>query len=177
MPRPPEDRFEDEYDGPSRSQRKRDAAELYDLGLELIAMNAEELDALDLPEKLRDAIDLAQTITARGGLARQRNFVAKLLRKVDVEPIRATMERRALEQKLAAREFHRVEQWRDRLVNEGDPAVEALLQAEPALDAKRLRALVAEARAEQAAGRAPTASRTLFRWLRETLAAAPPAAG
>ncbi|MFO0450929.1 MAG: ribosome biogenesis factor YjgA, partial [Pseudomonadota bacterium] len=129
------------------------------------------------PEKLRDAVDLAQRITAHGGLARQRNFVAKLLRKVDGEPIRATIERRQLEQKLAAREFHRLEGWRDRLVNEGAPAIEAPLAAEPSLDAAHLCDLVATARAERAAGRAPSAARELFRWLRETLAARPPGAG
>jgi ribosome-associated protein len=62
--------------------------------------------------------------------------------------------------------------WRDRLLAEGEPALAALIAAEPGLDAKRLRALVAQARAEAAADRPPAAARELFRWLRDALAAA-----
>ncbi len=157
---------------PSKSQRKRDAEDLKDLGDELVALPAADLEALPLAEKLRDAIDLARRITAHGAAARQRQLIGKILRKVDVEEIRAALAARALARKLEAREFHRIEVWRDRLLAEGEPALAALLAAEPALDAKRLRALLAQARAEAAAGRPPAAARELFRWLRDALAAA-----
>jgi ribosome-associated protein len=158
-------------EGPSRSQRKRDAAELKALGDELVALPLAELDALPLEEKLRDAIDLARRITAHGGAARQRQLIGKILRKTDVEALRAVIAARALDRRLAAREFHRVEEWRDRLLAEGEPALAALIAAAPALDAAELRRLVAAARAEAAARRPPAASRALFRWLREALAA------
>lgn len=164
------------FDGPSRGQRKRDAQAFGELGDELIELSAAELDALDLPEKLRDAIDLAQTITAHGGLARQRAFVAKLLRKIDAEPIRVALTARAQASRQAARDFHRIEAWRDRLLAEGEPAVAALLAAEPRLDATRLRGLVADAHRERADGRAPAFARELFRYLRESLATPQPVA-
>jgi ribosome-associated protein len=164
------------YDGPSRSQRKRVAAELKDLGDELVALPVEELDALPLSERLRDAIDLARRITAHGGAARQRQLIGKLLRNSEVEEIRAAIERRALDRRLEAREFHRIEAWRDRLLAEGEPALLALAAATPGLDAARLGALLASARAEAAAGRAPAAARELFRWLRSALAAGGPSA-
>jgi ribosome-associated protein len=173
-PAPADD--EPEFDGPSRSQRKRDAQAFVDLGDALIALPAAELAALELDEKLADAIELARTITAHGGKARQRQYVGKLLRKTDVEHVRAALAAREAAQKHAAREFHRLEAWRDRLVREGAPAVAALLAAEPRLPAEELRALVDAARAEAAAGRPPAAARELFRWLRESLAAMPPAA-
>ena len=171
LPTPPPPGDDAEFDGPTRGQRKRDAQAYAELGDELIDLPAAELDALALDEKLRDAIDLARSITAHGGKARQRQYVAKLLRKRDVEPIRAALEARAQAGRQAARDFHRLEAWRDRLVAEGEPAVAALLASRPQLDAVRLRALVADARRERAEGRSPAFARELFRWLRESLAA------
>lgn len=171
-PEPVEDDGEGEL-GPSKSQRKRDADELQDLGVRLTELGPAELDALPLPENLRDAIDLAKRITAHGGLYRQRQYIGKLMRKADVGAIRAALESRDLERRLAAREFHRIETWRDRLVAEGEPAIEALVASEPRLNAKRLRTLVAEARAQRDAGRPPAAARALFKFLRDALAPDP----
>ncbi|HUO80622.1 MAG TPA: ribosome biogenesis factor YjgA [Steroidobacteraceae bacterium] len=161
---------------PSKSQRKRDAEDLKDLGDELVALPAPDLEALPLPEKLRDAIDLARRITAHGAAARQRQLIGKILRKVDVEEIRGALAARALARRLEAREFHRVEVWRDRLLAEGEAALAALIAAAPQLDAGRLRALVARAGGEAAAGRPPAAARELFRYLRDALAADGPSA-
>ena len=164
------------FDGPSRSQRKRDAADLKELGDELVALPVGELDALPLDEKLRDAIDLAKKITAHGGAARQRQLIGKLLRKRDVEALRAVIAERALERRMVARDFHRIEVWRDRLLAEGAPALEALIALEPSLDARELRELIEAARREAASGRPPAASRLLFRRLRESLAPLAPTA-
>ena len=166
----------DLYGGPSRSRRKRDAAALKDLGDELVGFPVSELDALPLSERLRDAIDLARRITAHGGAARQRQLIGKLLRHEDIDVIRDAIERRTLERRLVASEFHRIEQWRDRLLTDGKPAVEALLSSVPTLDSDRLARLIATAASEAAAGRPPAASRELFRWLREALAATGPTA-
>jgi ribosome-associated protein len=164
------------HEPPSKSRRKRDAEGLKDLGDALVALPAADLEALPLPEKLRDAIDLARRITAHGAAARQRQLIGKILRKVDVDEIRAALAERALATKLAAREFHRVEAWRDRLLAEGETALAALAAAVPGIDAEQLRALLAAARAEAAAGRPPAAARELFRCLRSTLAAGGPSA-
>lgn len=171
-----EDDFEYESERPNKSQLKRDAEDLKRLGDQLVAMPPSDLARLPLPENLRDAVELARRISAHGGAARQRQLIGKLLRKTDVSEIRAALDAKALDERLAAREFHRVETWRNRLVDEGDPAVDALLAAHPVIDAGRLRSLVATARHEAARGRPPAAARELFRWLREALAEAPPGA-
>ena len=171
-----DDPEDDEFDGPSKSRLKRDAADLKDLGDELVALPPAELDALPLDEKLRDAIDLAKRITAHGGAARQRQLIGKILRKSDVAELRAVIEQRALERRMLARDFHRIEAWRDRLLAGGETALRALLAMQPALAEAELRKLVASAQAEAAAGRPPAAARALFRRLRESLAAPPPTA-
>ena len=161
---------------PSKSQRKRAADELKALGDELVCLPVAEFDALALPERLRDAVGLARRITARGARARQRQLIGKLLRDVDVGAIRTALGARALASRLAAREFHRVEIWRDRLLAEGEAGIAALVAAVPGVDAAHVRALVARASADAAAGRPPAAARELFRWLRAALAAAAGAA-
>ncbi len=76
---------------PSKSARKREAHALQKLGEELIAMREADLARLPLPENLKDAIDEARRLTSRAALARQRQYVGKLMREVDVEPVRAAL--------------------------------------------------------------------------------------
>ena len=71
--------------------RKREAAAAQDLGTRLIALKESELTALELPETLHDAILLAKRITSRGGLARQRQYIGKLMRDIDPAPIEAAL--------------------------------------------------------------------------------------
>ena len=82
-----DDTGEFEYDGPSKSQRKRDADAAQKLGTRLIELKESELQTLNLPERLLDAILLAQRITTRGGLARQRQYIGKLMRDIDLAPV------------------------------------------------------------------------------------------
>ncbi|MFM7066193.1 MAG: ribosome biogenesis factor YjgA, partial [Gammaproteobacteria bacterium] len=111
--------------GPSKSQRKRDADRLQDLGESLIALKPAELDALGLPEPLRDAVALAQRITAHGGLYRQKQYIGKLMRKLEPEDVEAIRTAITEQHQGSAREtkaLHLAEYWRERLIA-GDEAV------------------------------------------------------
>jgi ribosome-associated protein len=68
----------------SRSQLKREAEEAQRLGEQLIALKEDELEALDLPESLMDAIRAARKIRQHGALRRQRQLIGKLMRKIDI---------------------------------------------------------------------------------------------
>lgn len=163
-----EDTHEDE--GPSKSERKRQSTGLQELGEALIELSQNELDALPLPETLRDAVELARRITAHGGLYRQKQYIGKLMRKIDAEPIRAAVAARKDRERVSAMRFRRVEQWRDRMLADGADAVDAL-QADTAaqFDAASLKRLVERARAERTGVHPPHASRELFRALRDIL--------
>jgi ribosome-associated protein len=77
---------------PSKSARKRAAHAAQKLGEELIRLKAPELESLSLPDVLLDAIREAQRIqNSRGGLARQRQYIGKLMREIDLAPIEAAM--------------------------------------------------------------------------------------
>jgi ribosome-associated protein len=135
------DDFEDE--GPSKSELKRQVRALQDLGDELVALPLVEFDALDLPDDLREAVATARRITAHGARVRQRLYIGKLLRHIDVEPVRNALARRADVDRQRIHREHAIEQ---------------------------LRALARQARAERDAARPPAAARQLFRRLREALA-------
>jgi ribosome-associated protein len=157
----------DEYDGPSKSARKRAAHAAQDLGEELIRMRDSDLDSLNLPERLVDAVREARRITSRGGGARQKQYIGKLMRDIDLEPIREFLASRS---KIDAREterFKKVEEWRERLIVEGAPALAELERWRPGLDRDEWSRKVSAAQGERArTGATGAASRELFRALR-----------
>lgn len=155
--------------GPSKSQLKRDADELVTLGERLVELPTQQLAAVPLSEELREAVEAARAITARGARKRQLKYIGKLMRHEDPEPIRAALETFAGHHAASVARHHQCERWRDRLITEGDAALGALLQAFPGADRQHLRQLVRSAQAEAARGRPPKSSRELFRYLRELL--------
>ena len=137
---------EGEPEPPTKGELKRRAQALQQLGERLIDAPAALLDSLDLPEKLDDAIRLARRIHSRAALARQKQYVGKLMRQIDPAPIVEALEAEEAQRSLAARRFHRVERWRDRLVAEGEPALEELATELPEARHEDFRRLVAGAR-------------------------------
>lgn len=160
-----EDDIDELPEGPSKSQQKRDMQALQDLGAELVRLPEQQLGSLDLPEKLRDAIALARRITSHGAQKRQRQYIGKLLRGVDPEPIRALLEQLRGADRLSKARFQENERWRDRLIAEGDAALAEFLERRPEADRQHLRRLVREAAQEAAAGRPPRHARELFRYI------------
>ena len=159
-----------ESERPSKSERKRRSDDLQSLGEALIDLPDAELNALPLPENLRDAVLLARRITAHGGLYRQMQYIGKLMRKIDAEPIRAALDARRERERVEALRFRRIEQWRDRLLQEGPGAIERLAAEVPGIDVNAVTELIARARSEQPTADATGASRALFRLLRQAFA-------
>ena len=159
-----------EPDPPSKGELKRQARSVQDLADRLIEAEDLSLDSLDLPETARDAIVLARKISSYAALARQKQYVAKLLRRIDVESLRSALESRDTDHQLEARLFRRVEGWRDRIVEEGTPAVDALVAECPTLDTPAFRALADDACRERRVGSSQRAFRQLFRAINRELA-------
>ena len=76
---------------PSKSARKREYIALQKLGEELIALKASDLDRLPLDDNLREAVSEAKQMKAHGALRRQKQYIGKLMRHIDPEPIRSKM--------------------------------------------------------------------------------------
>ncbi len=152
---------------PSKSQRKRDAHALFDLGRELVRLKASQLARMPLDTRLREAVEEARAIKSHIAHKRQLQYVARVLRSVDVDPIRAALDSMQAGARLATAQLHRVEAWRDRLLEEGDPALQELLSHHESNEAQALRQLLRNTQREAKLGKPPASARKLFRLLRE----------
>lgn len=161
-----------EFRGESRSQQRRDALEVFSICEQMVALSEAQLARLPVPEDLLPHIREARRITSHIAHKRQLSFLAKQLRREDDEVLDAI--RDALDEKGEAsrREtaiMHRVEAWRDRLLEEGDVALTELLDQYPDADRQGLRQLVRNSLEERKRNKPPRAAREVFRHLRELM--------
>jgi len=155
---------------PSKTQRKKEMTALQALGERLTGLNAAQLARVPLPDPLRDAIVAARAISAHEARRRQLQYVGKLMRQVDPEPIERALADLAGDSRQAVDLMHRCERWRERLLAD-DAALTELVREHPAADVQALRALIRAARRELDDGLPPKHSRALYRWLRQHAAA------
>lgn len=151
---------------PSKSQLKREAQSFRDLGAELAELSREQLERMHLPEALREALLAALAIDAHGARKRQIKYIGGLLSRMDTAPVREALEKLQSKGQRATQELHRIEQWRERLLGQGDSALRALLENYPAADSQVLRQLIRNAHKEQAAAKPPKSARLLFKELK-----------
>jgi ribosome-associated protein len=135
-------------DEASKTDLKRESAELQKLGEALLTLRADLMQRLALPEKLADALGEAKRITNFEGKRRQLQYVGKLMRQLDADILQAV--RDALDEQRRgsasdALELHQAEQWRDKLIATDD-ALEQWQRAYPGTDTQQLRALIRQAR-------------------------------
>jgi len=164
-----------EYDGPSRSQERRDALAVLELAKQLIELTDAQLAQVPLDEDLRAEVHNTRRITQKIARKRQTQFLAKQLRKREDEElatIRAALHQDREVTRRDTAELHRIEAWRDRLIDEGDEALSQLLQQFPQADRQHLRGLARQAKVERLANKPPHSYRELFRALRETMGVA-----
>ena len=162
-----DDEFDIEELPPSKSQLKRDAHALQQLGTELLEVPESTWQALRLPDDLVAALKEAKRVHSRGARKRQLQYIGKLMRDVNPEPIQQYFEQLRLETRHQARKHHVLEDWRDRMIAEADVAIEEFLESHPTADRQHLRQLVRQAKKEHAAGKPPKSSRALFRYIRD----------
>ena len=166
---------------PSRTELKKESAELQKLGEALLTLRGDLMAKLELPEKLTGALEDLKKITNFEGRRRQMQFVGKLMRQLEPEELQAV--RDALEEQRSGSAqqtlaLHAAEKWRDDLIA-SDEAVHQWLQAHPDVDSQQLRALVRQARKdsvptqdEVSRGEAPRrgrAYRDIFQMVRQRL--------
>ena len=149
----------------SRTKKKQHVEELQKLGAALVALAPVQLDALAIPAVLLAAVREARRITSHEAKRRQLQFIGKLMRKIDPEPVRAAIAAMAGQSATARAQQKRLESWRERLIG-NDGALTAYASEHPGIDLQGLRTLIRNARKEIAEAKPPRAQRELFRLLR-----------
>ena len=157
---------DEEFDGPSKSQLKRDSAALQDLGRELAELGKERLAKVPIDEDLRDAVKDYQRFTAHEAKRRQLQYIGKLMRSVDPEPIRAALDAFKGVSAVETAKMHRLENLRTKLL-EDEKTLHGIAEAHPGVDLQQLRVLRRNAIKEKEQNKPPRAYRELFRVLRE----------
>ncbi|MBC7778990.1 MAG: DUF615 domain-containing protein [Proteobacteria bacterium] len=149
----------------SKTRLKRDAQELQALGTRLVELPRERLQKLDLPERLREAVRDAQSMTRHEAKRRQMQYIGKLMRDIDPAAIRAQL---GIWDGNSASEIarqHSIERWRVQLLA-SDAALTEFAARYPGCDTTQLRTLVRNAHREAAQGKPARSYRELFRVLR-----------
>jgi len=158
----------DQYDGPSKSQVKRDLHALQAMAEQMVSLPRAELQRLNLGEATWVAIDETARIKDLRALRRHYKRIANCLARENTEPLHDLLDAREQRAREASARHHQLERWRGRLIEEGDAALTEFLNVFPDADRQQLRTLVRAAQRDTERGK-PDAPRKLFRRLREVV--------
>lgn len=174
----PDDSFEPEAaprltrsERPSRTQRKKASHELQDLGEHLVRLPDSRLADIEMPESLRDAVEQYKATRSFEGKRRQMQYIGKLMRAADAEPIREAVAAFELGTARNALALHQAELWRSELIK-SDEAVTRWADEFPGSDVQQLRTLIRSARkdaAEAPEKRSGRGFRELFQFVKAQL--------
>ena len=154
------------YDGPSKTQLKRESAALQNLGAALVELPADRLKKIDMPENLLVALLETQRIHAHGARKRQMQLVGKLMRGVDPVPLQEAIDVVNGISAQAKAGQQRLEKLRQRIMA-SDGEFANLANDFPQADLQQLRQLRRNALKEIEQSKPPRAYRELFRQLRD----------
>jgi len=150
----------------SKTQVKRELDALKQLGKALIDLPVKDLDKLELPEDLLEAVLKAQGMS-KGALKRQVGYIGGVIAQEDHAEISRKLELLRQPHQGQVKQFHQLEAWRDRLL-EGDDAVYGELIAEfEGFDVQHVRQLVRNAVREAKQSKPPKSARQLFQYLQQ----------
>ncbi len=144
--------LEDEngYTRPSKSALKRQSHELQDLGEQLLAMPDSRLADIDMPERLRDALADYKKTRSFEGKRRQLQYIGKVIRSVDAEPLREAVAIFQLGHAKDQLSLHEAERWRAELIADEKVALGRWVEEFPETDLQQLRALIRNAKKDAA---------------------------
>ena len=153
---------------PSKTKVKKQMLALQDLGEELVKLSKEHLTEIEIPDILRLAVRDVKKMKSFGAINRQMQYIGKLMRDVDPEPIQAKLAEWNGTSRQHIAWLHQVERWRDRLIEEPDSLTE-LLAAHPGADVQHLRSLIRNALKEKELNKPPKNYREIFQVLRDII--------
>lgn len=157
----------EEIDLPSRSQLKRENQELRDMGEQLVLLAKSQLEKITLDDSLKAAIQEARRLKNLDARRRQLQYIGKLLRNIDVTDIKYSLEKLNHQSQTFRQHFAKLEEWRDRFINEGNNAIEDFIAQYPEADRQQLRNLQRQASREKSQKKPSTASEKLFKYIRQ----------
>lgn len=150
----------------SKTQVKKELQALRDLGRKLMELPERDLHKLALPETILEAVIDGQTMT-KGALKRQTGFLGGLLAEADHEAIARRLTQLRQPHQGRVKEFHQLENWRDRLLAGDDEVYGELIAEFEDFDVQHVRQLVRNATREAKQNKPPKSARLVFQYLKD----------
>ena len=165
------DQYENEDEeelGPSKSAVKRAMTALQDIGAQLVELSDRELSRMPIEnENLAHAIAEARKIRSNSARKRQLQYIGKLMRNIDSESLSRALTDLHQQRSEKTDAFHHLEALRDKLLENGQDAIEDILKLYPHADRQQLRQLQRQHLKEIGANKPNAAARKIFKYLRD----------
>ncbi len=161
-----------EYEGPSKTQIKREYKELHNLGKQLLDLPVKKLRKLSLSEDLLESVLQGKNME-RGALKRQMKYIGGVLVEEDTDKIRLALEIMKQPHHDEVNVFHEIEKWRDDLIAGDQELLNELVGRFQQADRQYMRQLVRNATREIQQNKPPKSSKILFKYLKELLDSTP----
>jgi ribosome-associated protein len=151
---------------PNKTQIKKEITVLFDMGETMSTLSPAQLQSLELPENIHKAVSDVSGMPLTGARKRLLKYIAGQLHKIDVDPIREKLAHIQNRSAHSVREHHIIEQWRDKLIKQGNEALTELFDEQPAADLQHIRQLLRNIKKETESGSPPRSSRLLYQHLK-----------
>ncbi len=150
----------------SKSQIKREFAELQKVGEQLVALKPAQITGFSFSQTLLDALEEYTRIKNRTAQQRHIRRIGKLLADEDMDMVMDGLRRLDSNHPDNQRRLKLLEQWRERLITDGDSALNELTRICPDLDRHYLRQLLRAAQKEQDLNKPAAAAKKIFQYLK-----------
>lgn len=151
----------------SKTRLKKEMLELQKLGERLSELSDSQIDQIQIPEKLKEALSFLKTIHSHGARKRHLQYIGVLMREADTAPIQQALSNLQAGRRIDLASFLEAETLRDRLLEEDAFALSEILTRFPSMDRQHLRQLIRNAKKESLQNKPPRSARALFQYLKE----------
>jgi len=151
----------------SKSQIKREAEALKEVGKQLVALNAKQLAQIPASDTLMEGIKVAHKIANKHeALRRQLQYIGKVLRTEDMEKITAKLDILNDNNRKRTHAIAHLELLAEQLIELGDTKINDALAMYPQLERQKLRQLVRQANKEKKLEKPAKTAKELFVYLK-----------
>lgn len=158
---------------PSKSARKREAHAIRALADELVALKPQQVSkVIDDADVMRSVIE-AQAMSSHGALRRQKQYIARRLRDIDLSAIKAAMATLAGDPIREKKQFRAAEAIRDALLRSTFDAHPTILSENGLSDNPALQDSLARFQAAKTDAERKIAARQIFRFVHAALGELP----
>ncbi|PIE43211.1 MAG: hypothetical protein CSA50_06445 [Gammaproteobacteria bacterium] len=130
---------EEENSGRSKTRIKKAMIALQALGEQLIKLPESQLDSIPLGDRIKQEILECRRLKAKEAIRRQKQLIGKLMRGEDAEAVAEALKAFDTSSIAHARHLHLIENWRDRLLQEGNAALTDFVNHYPEANIQQLR--------------------------------------